>query len=108
MRRATKLARRELREPAFDETQPRRMRRDEVSMEPCVPLEPSSDFGRPMRPVLVHDDIGIEFVGDGLNLRLLVDAQDYRVVWRGHVEPNDIANISTKNGSLEREKPSDW
>ena len=57
---AAKLFGRQQREPSFDETQPRGVRRCEVRVEAPAFGEPVPDQRRLMGPVIVHDDVHVE------------------------------------------------
>ena len=57
---ATDLLHRQVGEPAFDETQPRAIRRREVDVEARAFGEPVSDQRRFVGAVVVHDDVHVE------------------------------------------------
>src|ERR1035441_10708073 len=65
MRRALQELSRELREPTFDEVQPRRARRREVEVEPRVAQQPGLYSWGLVRGGVVQDDVHFEVVRHG-------------------------------------------
>ena len=82
MRRALQELSRELREPTFDEVQPRRARRREMEVEPRVAQQPCLYSWGLVRGGVVQDDVHFEVIRHGF-----VDLHEESLEFLGPVTP---------------------
>src|SRR3990170_3469222 len=73
----------EFSEPTFDQVQPRTRRRDEVKTEPGMALEPSFYAGMFVGPIVVHDEMQVEF-GRRFGVDLLEETDELLVPMARH------------------------
>ena len=65
----------DLAKPPLDQVEPRTARRDEVEVEPLVPLQPSPDLRMLMSRVVVHNQVEVQF-GRRLGVDLLEELDE--------------------------------